>query len=434
MILVYSPRITYRLSYAMDLMLRELLGLEHRITKDEQEFLQFEGPKLSYNDKPLSSEPFFYATTLLFERGIKPQEISVFDWEDSKAFFATHPRFLMPFDPFAAAFYLVTRYEEYLPHQRDAFDRFEARESLAFKKGFLHQAVVNRWAKRIGEVLQAHFPELKLPERKYKYISTIDIDNAWAFREKGLLRTCGALLKSAVRLDLPRLRERIAVLLGRLRDPYDTYEELDRIRSAYDLTCIYFFLLGDYSQHDRNVSPSRRAFRSLIKSIADYNTCGIHPSFLSNDEPQRLLLEQSRLSKIIRRDISISRQHFLRMRFPDTYRQLIGCDITEDHTMGYAQEIGFRASICSPYYFYDLGSEQQTTLRIHPFAVMDTTLRHYLRLRPDEVMARVLPLIREVKSLGGTFITLWHNESLSDFDPWRGWKPCYEQIVKVALP
>ncbi|MFM9053098.1 MAG: polysaccharide deacetylase family protein [Bacteroidota bacterium] len=433
MLLVYSPRFSYRLEYILDLFLKELLGAEYSICSDEQEFLLHQGPKFSYCEKPIGQEPFFYSTTLLFERGIRQQEIAVFDWEGSKAFFATHPKFLMPFDPFAAAFYLVTRYEEYLPGQRDSHGRFDARQSLAWQKGFLQQAVVNRWANRIGDILQKQFPALALKRPDYKYISTIDIDNAWAFKEKGLLRTIGALVRALINLDGQAIAERLGVLGGRKHDPYDTYAELDRIRDEYGVECRYFFLLGDYDEYDRNVSVSRRNFRSLIKSIADYNPVGIHPSYRSNEEPQRIRMEQNRLSKIVRRDIHHSRQHFLRLSMPETYRRLIDCDITDDYTMGFAQDIGFRAGTCTSYLFYDLSAEQTTSLRIHPFTVMDATLRNYLLLKPDEVMARVKPLIIETMNNGGTFMTLWHNESLSEKAPWNEWSGIYEEIVKVAV-
>jgi len=416
----------------MDLLLKELLGLSYRITKDEQEFLLHQGAKFSYAEKPVDTEPFFYATSLLFERGIKPQEISVFDWEGSKAFFATHPRYLMPFDPFAAAFYLVTRYEEYLPHTRDQYDRFDARQSLAYRKGFLQEPVVNRWAQRIGELLKQQYPALAVRHSTYRYVSTIDIDNAWAYREKGIFRSVGAMLRSLLQLNLNGLTERLAVVFGQKKDPYDTYSELETIREKYNLSCIYFFLLGDYGQYDKNVSASRRKVQSLIKSIADYNQCGIHPSYQSNEEPHRIALEQRRLSKVVRRDVTHSRQHFLKLKFPETYRQLLACDITDDYTMGYAQEIGFRAGICTSFNFYDLGAEQETSLRIHPFAVMDATLRNYMLLKPDEVIGRVAPLIRATKAVGGTFMSLWHNESLSDMHPWEGWKSTYEDIVKAA--
>ncbi|MFM2135163.1 MAG: hypothetical protein RL021_563 [Bacteroidota bacterium] len=432
MLLVYTPRTSSRLKYVLDLLLEDLLGLPYSITTDESVLSQHRGASLTYADKPIGNEPFLYATTLLFERGIRPQEISVFDWDGSKAFFATHPRYLMPFDVFAASFYLVTRYEEYLPHTRDQYDRFDARQSLAFTKGFLHQAVVNRWANRLGELLKKHYPELPVRSKTYSFLSTIDIDNAWAFREKGLLRGAGAMLRSVFKLDFTDLKERVSVLLGARKDPYDTYDELNRIRVQHGIDCIYFFLLGDYDQFDKNVSASRRKFQSLIKSIADYHTCGIHPSFKSNDEPHRLTVEKNRLRKILRREVTLSRQHFLRLRFPETYRELLNNDISDDYTMGYAQEPGFRAGIASPYYFYDLGAEQATRLRIHPFTVMDATLRFYKLFKPSEVLSQVRPLIREVRETGGTFTILWHNESLSDRAPWKGWKNTYEEVVTAA--
>ena len=115
---------------------------------------------------------------------------------DTKAFFATHPKYVLPFDPFAASFYMVSRYEEHLPFIKDKHDRFEAAQSLAFQKGFLHKPIVNIYAKKIREILAEAFPELQFKDKKYEYVSTIDIDNAWAFKEKGFLRTTGALLRS----------------------------------------------------------------------------------------------------------------------------------------------------------------------------------------------------------------------------------------------
>ncbi|MBK7430608.1 MAG: hypothetical protein IPI62_06675 [Bacteroidetes bacterium] len=100
--------------------------------------------------------------------------------------------------------------------------------------------------------------------------------------------------------------------------------------------------------------------------------------------------------------------------------------------MGFADEVGFRAGICSSFYYYDLNREIQTRLRIHPFAVMDATLRFYMKVQPAEVMSYVGPLIKEVKAVNGTFMSLWHNESISNMKPWEGWKEVYEDVVKAA--
>lgn len=432
MLLVYTTSSTPRLLYIFDFIFKEILGIEYQLTHNADEFGLSELPKFSYSEAPVRNELFFFSTKLLFEKGIRAQDISVFDWEDSKAFFATHPKYDFPFDPFAASFYLVSRYEEYLPHARDAHDRFDVKESLAWKKGFLQKPLVDYWAKLIREKLQKRFPELVFPKKSYRYISTVDIDNAYAFREKGIVRTTGALARSLVRLELQSFANRIAVLLGIRHDPYDTYETLSRVEQEHELKCIYFFLLGDYSENDKNVPVTSKKLQSLIKSIADYNECGIHPSYASNTAPEKIALEKSRLRKIIRRDVTKSRQHFLMLKFPSTYRNLIENDITDDYSMGHAADVGFRASTCTSFYFYDLDREVTTKLRIHPFALMDATFRYYLKVNPGEALILIRSLVQEVRAVNGTFISLWHNESLSETAPWQGWKDLYGQLVKAA--
>lgn len=432
MILVYTTSAPPRLRYIFELMLTELVGIEYEFTHDADKFIFHTGPKFNYSEKQFGEELFFFATQLLFEKKIRQQDLSVLDWMDTKAFFATHPKYILPFDPFAASFYMVSRYEEHLPFIKDKHDRFEASQSLAFQKGFLHKPIVNIYAKKIREILAEAFPELQFKDKKYEYVSTIDIDNAWAFKEKGFLRTIGALLRSLSKFDFHSIVERVSVLVNKNPDPFYMYDHLFEIQNKYKICTIYFFLLGDYAENDKNVSGSRRNFQTLIKSIADYCEVGIHPSYASNTDSSKLKLEKKRLEKIVRRDITKSRQHFLKLSFPTTYHDLIENDITDDYTMGFADEVGFRAGICSSFYYYDLNREIQTRLRIHPFAVMDATLRFYMKVQPAEVMSYVGPLIKEVKAVNGTFMSLWHNESISNMKPWEGWKEVYEDVVKAA--
>ncbi len=432
MLLIYSSSITLRLKYIFDLIFHDLLGAKYSITTDKEEFISYDGPKFSYSDEPFGKELFFYATHLLFEKGIHDQNLAVFDWNNTKAFFATHPRYVFPFDPFAASFYLVSRYEEYLPHIRDEHDRYDTRESLAFQKNFLQKPLVNIWALMIKDELQKRFPALVFAQKKYKYISTIDIDNAYAFLEKGVMRTAGGYARSLVHMDAEDLSMRTKVLFRLQKDPYDTYDLQLELQKKHKFRTIYFILLGEYGTNDKNVPADSKKLRSLIKSLADYSEVGIHPSYDSNKIKGNLKKEVNTLSRILKREVTKSRQHFLILKLPATYRQLIDLDITDDYTMGYALQVGFRASICSTYYFYDLDMEQATQLRIHPFAVMDATLKYYMKIPPEEAMNYIKPLIEEVKAVNGTFISLWHNESLSDNRLWAGWKTVYEQMVELA--
>ena len=315
MLLIYSASASPRLKYIFDLIFRDILGIEYTLSQDADAFAFSSLPKISYAEKPIGEELFFYSTELLFEKRIHAQDIIVFVWEDTKAFFATHPKYAFPFDPFAASFYLVSRYEEYLPYKQDHYARFDAKESLAYNKGFLQQPIVNIWADKIRKAIGERYPKLKFPERKYQYISTIDIDNAFAFKEKGLVRTVGAFIRTLVNFDLKGFSKRASVLLGLEEDPFDTYQTLSDIQKKYELKCIYFFLLGDYAENDKNVPISSKKLQALIKSIADYNEVGVHPSFLSNSQPENLKKEISPLNKSVEKECDQQQAAFSQARY-----------------------------------------------------------------------------------------------------------------------
>ena len=75
------------------------------------------------------------------------------------------------------------------------YERFEAHESIAYKENFLKTPVVDKWALELKKLLQQNCSNLNLKKREFTYINTIDIDNAWAYKHKGLFRTIGAIFK-----------------------------------------------------------------------------------------------------------------------------------------------------------------------------------------------------------------------------------------------
>lgn len=432
MILIYTHKITHRNKYIFNLIFKDILGIDFVLTEDLTQFTSSSIPKLSYTLNPISDEVFFASRTLLFETGINEQNISVFDHNLQKVFFATGKSSALPFDVFAACFYLVSRYEEYLPHIRDEHDRFDAKDSLAFMNGFLQRPVVNIYANWIKNLLKNKYPQLIFPEKEYKFISTIDIDNAYAYREKGFTRSVGGYLKSASKFDISEIKQRTKVLLGVEKDPYDTYTFQLEVLKKYKFRAIYFFLLGDYGVNDKNLPVESKKFQSLIKMLGDYADIGIHPSYGSNKSKDQLRKEVNRLSRVLHRDVTKSRQHFLKLTLPETYRNLIDLDITDDYTMGFASQVGFRASICTPFNFYDLDMELETKLKVHPFAMMEGTLKYYMKIPAQEAMHHIRPLIDEVKAVKGEFMSLWHNDTLNDQGLWLGWQKVYEEMVDYA--
>ena len=434
MVLIYTHKITKRAQYIFRLFFEQLLGLEFKLTSDIDFFKAYNGIRISYTRKPIGKEIFFNASGLLFESGVQGQEPGFFLYNKQPAFYPVYVKSsVLPFDMFAAAFFLVTRYEEYLPYIRDRFGRFDAKESFSVKNDFLQVPVVNIWAEELKRIIQTRYPDAEFKARKFSFTPTLDIDSAYSYRLKGTVRTIGGFVRSIIKFDFKEFLERFQVMLGLLKDPFDTYDLQLRIQRQYKLRPIYFILLGDYGRLDKNIPASSRQFQTLIKSLADYAEVGIHPSFDSNENSDKLKIEIERLSKILNREITKSRQHFLMLNFPHTYRNLINMDITDDYTMGYASEPGFRAGICDSYYFYDLDLETETKLKIHPFAMMEGTYKDYLLLPAEASLIRIKKLIDQVKAVDGHFISLWHNESLSNARRWKGWQKVYEEMIKYAL-
>lgn len=427
--LIFTPEITSRTEYTFDLIFDIIWGVEYKLTDDLEYFNNYNGPKINYSSKKYNDEFFIKRHGLLEEEGVSFQEINFVNWKDLPVFYQNSDE-KIPFDVFSATFFLVSRYEEYLPHIRDHYNRFTAKESLAYKYDFLERPLVNLWLKQCKNILQSQFHELSFPQKKFSYQSTIDVDNAYYFLEKGFVRTTASFFKSAFEMDKEMIKKRKDVLLGKEQDPYDTFEIQLSLNEKYNVDVVYFILLADYGLNDKNCSVHSRKFQLLIKHLSDHAKLGIHPSFASNTSFETFAKEKKRLENIIKKEVELSRQHFLKLDLPKTYRNLIELSVKDDYTMGYASLPGFRASICTPFYFYDLELEKMTSLKVHPFAVMDATFKYYLKTSPVQAYEIIKKIVDDVRLVDGHLISLWHNETWSEYKEWKGWSSLYEKMLE----
>lgn len=434
MITVFSTHITNRLRYIFELYFEELLNIPVSFTSDESVFKAASGVKINYSGRHTEPCPLhLHPHRLLFQTGVEYQNLSAIPCDEQLCLFRTSADSFLPFDPFAAGFYLVTRYEEYLERQFGKHGRYPSRHSILVRNQAIEQPVVNQWARLIADKIRQFHPGFQVPEPHFDFRTTIDVDNAWAYKHKSLGRLAGASFRSLLHWRLDEIAERFRVWSGAEPDPYDTY---DYIRSEYngnEMQLQFFFLVGKTGRYDRNVSPRKAKFRELVAELGESFQIGLHPSYRSNRIKDELLRERKVLEDMVGKPVISSRQHYLKLLLPSTYRRLIKAGISEDHTMGYPDCIGFRAGIAAPFWFYDLHREQKTALRVFPFQYMDISLRDYLNLSPEVALERIEKMMREVARSGGTFISLWHNESLSDCGRWSGWRKVFEQTTALAL-
>ena len=430
MLLVYSHKITPRLKYTFKHICKRILGLEIKFTSKVEDFIAHDSLKMSYTRQPLSNELFVRSNELLFEQGLSDLDINVQNWENTKGFFAAGERSDLPYDIFAASFYLLSRYEEYLPHVKDDYGRFMAKESLAYKNRFLNQPVIDIWAYKLQVVLKERFPDFMFSDRKYRLQPIIDVPMAYYFRKKGLLRTIGGTFTDIGRFRFRQLYQRYLVLMGFKRDPYDTFKWIITKQKQCDFKFTVLFLIGDYSTYDKSISTNKKEFVSLIKSVADYCYVGIKASYFALENISILKKEKLKMEAIINSDLHAVRHSFSKLNLPQSYRNLIELEINQDFTMGYIDTLGFRAGTCTPFQFYDLDYEVQTPLQINPYHCLDFGLLKYAsQLDKQEHLQK---LIDEVKAVNGTFTPVFHNYTFSNQERWKGFRSLFNLILESA--
>lgn len=431
MLLIYLPAITPRTEYVFDLLFKIELGVNYTITTNRNAFERYGQEKLNYSSTRNEMEFFIKASTLLFEKSVEKINITVENKYGSIVLFPNDGSCDIGFDIFAAVFYMVSRYEEYLPFQPDKHGRFKASDSLAFKNNFLQYPVVNIWIKHFKNTLAEKFPALQFRSSSFKAMVTYDIDIAYAYKGRGKLRTVGATAWDIARLKFRNILNRFNSIV-KDKDPWNIYDELKNTILKNHLESIFFFLVGSYSRYDRNINYKDPLMTDLITKVSGYSDIGVHPSYTSSEMPEKILIEKQRLEKILNKKIVKSRQHYLRFTLPDTYYQLSKAGITEDYSMGFADMPGFRAGTCTPFYFYDLRKEKATGLKVFSITCMDANFLYYSKLKPVESLDVILDLIREVKKVDGLFISVWHNNTLSDEGIYKDWKGVHDSVISAV--
>ena len=432
MLLVYIENITPRISYTFDYVFNQLLGVDYKLESDIEKFKQHSEPKFSYGPEKVFSNHLL-SHSLLFENDIKKMDLEVATLKNLTVLFPTNKDSLLKFDIFSAVFYMISRYEEYLPYHADEHGRFTSDLSIASKHGFLNQPVVNLWALQLKEKLQNLFPSLIFKNRKFKFVNTFDVDNAYAYKGKPLWRKLGSAIRALLRLKFSEVGERMAVWFANRDDPYDTYDLILNMHKGHKLNSIMFFLVGNYSSVDKNISHQSKILQQLITRISKEMKVGIHPSYKSNRNSELVQIEKERLALITGVTIDTSRQHYLKLIFPDTYRNLLKSGIKFDYTLSYADNWGFRAGTCVPFYFFDLKINTVTELLLYPNTIMEATFKYYLKQSPEKALAEIKKAVDAVYNVDGTFISLWHNESLSENSIWKGWSRVYTGMVDYIM-
>ncbi len=426
MLLIYSSKVSSRSRYIFDWVF-EQWGIKYTHTENIEEFVRAECPKILYsknNDTDCNALWVGASSDLLYEETVTEKKMDI-DWINDIPF-------LFPnesdagFDFFGAVFFMLSRYEEYLPFQADAHGRFPANESVAFKNGFLERPVVDLWLNEMQKRLDVLFPQLEFRKMGFRGKVTYDIDTTFKYLGRSGVQNLLAAAKDLISFRWKNLAERVSVLVGSKKDPWDCYAALQALYDENKCETVFFFL-GEYrTQYDRNLSFDHKMTKKLLREISAYAEVGLHPSYFSGQNADIILKEKKALERKSGHVVESSRQHFLKFTLPYTFNYLRSAGIRHEYSMFFPDAPGFRAGTSLPFYFYDLKSEKQTDLKLFPGCWMDSTFIHYLNEGAETAYEKAMKLMTRIEEVGGAFIPVFHNNNLAD----PAWFEIHAEIVK----
>ena len=407
-IIIYTPTLSARLDYICKFIFRDVLQVPFVFTSSLAKLSNTTIPFLNYSTQVLPNGLQIIPHPIIFETNIQAQQIEIATWKNNPTFFTTNGTWI-PFDIFSACFYLISRYEEYLPHSLDEYSRFSHAASLAFKNNFLHLPLVDIWCLEMYTALQQANTALQKSPKQFNYIPTFDIDMISAYQHKGILHNLAALGKEFFSGKWKTAKQRLLILRGKQKDNFAAFEEMIAAHKNNASVKYFFLVAAKKSAYDKNISPTHPAMQSIIQKIAKQFIIGIHPSYQTNETPQLLASEIHTLSTTLNSEIAISRQHYIKFKLPDTFVHLAAHGILQDYSMGYGSINGFRASTCTAFKWFNLQQNKMVDLLILPFCWMDANCVYEQKMLPEEAWQNWQAYYAICKKYNGTFIDIWHN-------------------------
>jgi len=315
-----------------------------------------------------------------------------------------------PFDLPASALLTLSRWEETRDADRDEHGRFTSRMSVACRDGFLHRPIVDEYGLGLEQALNYLLPQWRPKERKLRVKLSHDID------EVGLSFNIKRALGHTVRRR--RLSATVRDLFGIVLGLNSAYLEAvrDAVQASLDrgLHCAAYWQASPRSAFDSGYDIRHPKVKKMMSWLREHEVeQGVHPGYETFRSPDRLRAEVEVLQEVLGERALGGRQHYLRW-CPDSWLHWESCGLAYDSSVGYADQVGFRAGTCIPYRPWLLSINREADLVEIPLIVMEATLLQKMGLTRKRIMDAILDCVSRCRVVGGVFTLLWHNTSLVD--------------------
>jgi uncharacterized protein DUF7033 len=304
----------------------------------------------------------------------------------------------------------LSRWEETLETPRDTHGRFPAKSSISRTGGFLDRPIVDEYGLAFEQAMGFLFSSWKKTPRKLRIKVSHDADQIGIpFRWRRALRH--SVRSRSVHNSLRDFSSRFSGV-----EP----AELKSVRSialatkGHGLNSTVYWKAAPPGLEDSGYDPRDSKVRQVINWLDGMGVeSGIHPGYCTFHSPEKLRREVAILRETLGDRPLGGRQHYLRWS-PGTWIDWENCGLAYDSSVGYAEQIGFKAGTCIPYRPWLFPLNRQANLIEIPLMAMDRTLLGYMGLTKGQAIHSISQLLDRCRMVGGVFTILWHNDSFLD--------------------
>ncbi|MCQ2347878.1 MAG: hypothetical protein MJZ65_01675 [Paludibacteraceae bacterium] len=293
-------------------------------------------------------------------------------------------------------FFFISRAEEVINKQRDRHGRFLARYSRLSSNDW-QIPLIDEYSRLLLKLLNLPLP---VPEFSGIWL-THDIDTIAYYRH--LRGALGGIRRG-------QRKEVLASWKNIHNDPAFTFPWMMEQDQQVAQADVIFFVKDtpgrglDYPQYSlAHNSALQSVYDEYRMSIGSRLHFGLHSGAYENAP-----LAYRHNCPLI--NYQLHRSHYLSCSI-ERMQQLVDFGVTDDYTMGFADQAGFRLQTTRPVRWINPLTKQLTSLTLHPLTIMDCTLSNtdYMHLNEDEAYFYASELIDKVRQHHGELNLLWHN-------------------------
>lgn len=379
---------------------------------------------------------WFNRSDIKFAKNIKFEKIPVLFHRNGRESFVdilNENELVFNADIISSSFFMLSRWEEIINKNRDNHGRFYAKESVAYKYGFLDLPVVDIYRMILRECLQILFPSVDLGKNEFSVILSHDIDHIRRFSNfKSILRTIiggDLIIRRSITMALSSMKKAVQSFKNIENDPYfKGIYVLAQVSKKFNLRSAFYFKTCEKGNYDSGYSIDASLKQCIEELKSNGLEVGFHPGYETFKDYNTFIKEKEIMDNILQTKKYGGRQHYLRFDILSTWRYWEKAGLTYDSSMGYADCEGFRCGTSHIFRPFDIEYDRELNIFEIPLIVMETTLEDERNLSPEEGLESIINLAQCCQKVEGNFTLLWHNTSV--YGAWKQWFDIYIKAIK----